>query len=367
MIAPSPTAADLRRWLLDDALPLWWRQGADRRHGGFHDALALDGKPVDRPKRARVQARQAYVYAVAGSLGWTGPWREASTHALDFFTGRFARPDGLYRARVYPDGSPVEGVAELYDQAFALFAFAEARRHLPERADLTGRAHDLLDAVERAFANPAGGFYEPGQRHPCGANPHMHLLEAALAWTEVDDDQRWTELADRVAELALSRFLNPMRGLVREHFTCDWSPAAGLDGRWVEPGHQFEWAWLLDRWAEARGRAEGGEVARRLYRAGLAAVDPERGVAVNVVLDDGAVHDADARLWPQTEWIKAAVRLGEAAEVDAAVRALTPYLDVPVAGLWRDRRLASGGFAEEPSPASSFYHLVGAIAQLVAR
>ena len=30
---------------------------------------------VQTPLRARVQARQVYVFATAGALGWTGPWR----------------------------------------------------------------------------------------------------------------------------------------------------------------------------------------------------------------------------------------------------------------------------------------------------
>ncbi len=365
MTAPEPTAAALRAWLLDDALPLWWERGADRRNGGFHDALALDGRPVDRPKRARVQARQAYVYARAATLGWDGPWREAVEHALAAFQERFLRPDGLYGPRVAPGGGPLEGAPELYDQAFGLFAYAEASRAMADRLELRTRGHDLLDAVEARFANPAGGFIEPGQPHPCNANPHMHLLEAALAWEAAGADPRWRDLSDRLATLALDRFFDPERGVIREHYTCDWTPAPGLAGRLVEPGHQFEWAWLLDRWGEARGRADAREAARRLYAAGRAAVDPVRRVAVNAVLDDGSVRDADARLWPQTEWIKAAVRVsGNAVEVDAAVRALTPYLAVPTLGLWRDRRRASGGFVDEPAPASSFYHVVGAILEL---
>jgi hypothetical protein len=31
-------AAALKRWLFDMALPLWWKKGADRVGGGFHEA-----------------------------------------------------------------------------------------------------------------------------------------------------------------------------------------------------------------------------------------------------------------------------------------------------------------------------------------
>src|SRR5579863_6245419 len=82
-------AAALRRWLFDVALPLWWTVGADRENGGFHEAIDLDGKALARPHRARSIARQAFSYAEAGRLGWDGPWREATRHALDFFARSF--------------------------------------------------------------------------------------------------------------------------------------------------------------------------------------------------------------------------------------------------------------------------------------
>ena len=40
------------------------------------------------------------------------------------------------------------------------------------------------------------------------------------------------------------------------------------------------------------------------------------------------------------------------------------YLDTPIRGLWRDRLDAWGSFIEEPAPASSLYHLVGAVLEL---
>jgi mannose-6-phosphate isomerase len=66
-------AAALKRWLFVVALPLWWWDGAVRTQGGFHEAISLDGKPLPRPHRARVIARQAFSYCEAGRLGWLGP------------------------------------------------------------------------------------------------------------------------------------------------------------------------------------------------------------------------------------------------------------------------------------------------------
>ena len=48
----------------------------------------------------------------------------------------------------------------------------------------------------------------------------------------------------------------------------------------------------------------------------------------------------------------------------AAARGLLKYLDTPLRGLWRDKMNVDGTFVEEPAPASSFYHIVCAIAEL---
>lgn len=364
---------ELKAWLLDYAYPLWWNVGADRLRGGFHEAIGLDGRARRAPRRARVQPRQTYAFALAGDLGWDGPWAAAAAHGLAFLETRYRRPDGLYRTLVSERGGPLDETALLYDQAFVLFGQAAAFRVLQDRADLERSANELCAQVRRALQNRAGGF-RPAARlaAPLLSNPHMHLFEAALAWHEAAHAPAWTALARELAALALTAFIDPRSGGLREAFAPDWSPAPGVEGRIVEPGHQFEWAWLLLRWARISGWPEARAAAERLIALGEGpGSDPGRGVTINALLDDLSVHDLDARLWPQTERIKAGATLaaaaGDPAGWEIAVRgaeALTRFLDVPVPGLWRDRMRADGSFVKEAAPASSFYHIVCAIAEL---
>jgi mannose-6-phosphate isomerase len=97
------------------------------------------------------------------------------------------------------------------------------------------------------------------------------------------------------------------------------------------------------------------------------------GIALQQLLDDGSAHDASARLWPQTERLKAgalAARLtGEAKYFAMAVSAaetLRRYLETPIPGLWYDRISPVGEMIDEPAPASTFYHLVVAVAEISA-
>jgi mannose-6-phosphate isomerase len=364
---------DLKAWALESAFPLWWDVGADHVRGGFFEKIALDGTPVEAPRRARVQPRQIYAFAAAGLLGWDGPWKQALLHGLDFYLEKYLRPDGLMRTLVASDGTPLDDSVDLYDQAFGLFGLAMAAQALPERADLPTLAVALRDTLYATLKHPVAGFEESAPRRlPLLSNPHMHLFEASLAWSEAGGDAGWRAMADEIANLALTRFIDPVSGGLREYYDGDWNPAPGVPGRIIEPGHQFEWAWLLLRWSRLAGRDDAVAAALRMIRIGAGpGVDPVRGVAVFALLDDMSVHDDVARLWAQTEWIKAGALAAEvtgdpdwwSAAVGGA-EGLIKYLDTPVRGLWRDKLRADGTFVEEAAPASSFYHIVCAILEL---
>ena len=363
----------LKVWALEAAFPLWWTVGADHVQGGFFEKIALDGAPVEAPRRARVQPRQIYSYAVAGLLGWEGPWKQALTHGLDFYLSRYRRPDGFMRTLVASDGSPLDDTVDLYDQAFGLFGLAMAAQVLPQRTDLPRLATALRDALYATLKHPIAGFEESVPRTlPLLSNPHMHLFEASLAWIEAGGDSAWRAMADEIAELALAKFIDPVSGGLREYYDGDWNPASGVAGRIIEPGHQFEWAWLLLRWGRLAGRDDAIAAALRMIAIGEGpGVDPARGVAIFALLDDMSVHDDIARLWAQTEQIKAGVL---AAQVTGGAHwwttaangaeALLKYLDTPVRGLWRDKLRADGTFVDEAALASSFYHIVCAILEL---
>ena len=346
-------------WLRTSALPLWWTVGADHVAGGFREALTPDGRPVRAPRRSRVQTRQTYVYATAGMMGWEGPWRQAAWHGMDYFLTRYRRPDGLFRALVSEGGEPLDETAALYDQAFALLAMAALHQADPGHADLAGEAGNLLRALQ-SLRHPAGGFREVAP-HPFQANAHMHLLESAISWMEAGGGPEWKALAEEIVDLALSRFIDPQGGFLREFFDEAWRPASAADGRLVEPGHQFEWAWLLTRWGQVSGDARCATAAKRLYETGLRGIDTARGVAINALNDDFTVRDPAARLWPQTEWLKAACVLSDDAVPPA--KALARYLE-PAA--WWDVMTEAGAFQRQPAPASSFYHIVAGCHALAA-
>lgn len=365
-----------RDWLFEAALPLWWTVGADPA-GGFHEKITLAGTPVAAPRRLRVQARQAYAYVEAGRLGWTGPWREAAEHALSFLLANYRRPDGLFRTLVAPDGTPLDETADLYDQAFVLFALANAHAAgLGGDAPLAA-ARGLIAQLKAELSHPGGGFEEARPRVlPLRSNPHMHLLEANLAWTAAGVAEPFADVARNIVGLAVAHLIDPATGAIGEYYDGDWNFAAGPDGAVREPGHQFEWAYLLDRAGPLLG-LDHLAAAKRMYAFGRDhGIDPARKAAIFALDAAGAVTDSRARFWAQTERLRTALvfadRTDDAAERAALLAAAAEafavtktYLDVPVKGLWRDQLLADGTFVEEAAPASTFYHVLSAFAVLL--
>ena len=141
----------------------------------------------------------------------------------------------------------------------------------------------------------------------------------------------------------------------------------GIEGRVCEPGHHYEWAFLLDRWAGLTGRSRPAAVSRLIAFADTHGVDARRGVAIKAVLGDGSVHDPVARLWAQAERVRAysvGQWPGDADGIAAAVQGLRRFLTTTTAGVWYDQLGADDRFIIEPARATSLYHIIGAVTEL---
>ena len=366
-----------RHWLFDAALPFWLEHGADRDHGGWFDKLGQDGSAMPGPKRLRVQARQIFVYAEAGRLGWTGDWESGVRLGLDFMLAHYRRDDGFFRASVDVRGVPVSDTVDIYDQAFVIFALAAAYGVLDRPDALRIEAHTLLANLHARLSHPDAGLEEAATRVlPLRSNPHMHLLEAMLAWIDLGHEGLFATTARAIVDLARTRMIDPATGAIGEFYDGDWQFEAA-NGHIREPGHQFEWAYLLDACMVRLGgdhRAAVRKLADFGNRFGV-----RDGRVIFAVDARGKVIDGRARLWATTERLRTMIVLGTAkdgpltaAQQGAALAAaaqsadvLGAFMAVPVAGLWSDWIDDRGAPVIEPVPASSLYHIVTGLVPLI--
>lgn len=367
-------AAQAKAWLFDHALPLWWNAGFDHSIGCFHERMSLDGEPVDMDRRIRVQARQTAVFARAGRLGWSGPWREAVHAGRHVLLSRGIRADGGTRFKLDNNGDPTDNRRDLYDLAFVVFGLAEAATALGEDREAINGAASLINWAEANWAHAQGGFSE-GEIMPATPrrqNPHMHVFEALLSLFEASGESKHLDGASAIAGLFRDRFFDARHGALPEYFDDAWRPVDGEDGKICEPGHEFEWSWLLHR-LNALGGGDMGDIAERLrVHAEIYGLDHDTGIIFDEIFLDGRVRTASSRLWPHTERLKANLARYErtrdplaAAAASQAFEVLMDFCAAPTPGVWRERRDAQGAYIAEDAPASSLYHIMFGMYELI--
>ncbi len=360
MIDLSAARTRVSAWLFDQALPLWVERGVDG-DGRFWEALDFDGRPVTGMKRrTRVQARQVYVFCEGAALGCNAG-RAVAQAGLDGLIATCRRDDGLWVSATDDAGAVVDDTPDLYDMAFVLFALAAAHRVLGDpRAKPT--ALETLAAIEQRMAAPHGGWQEAlPARLPRRQNPHMHMLEAMLAWQAAAPDPTFETATRECLRLCRTHFL--IDGAIREYFTESWSPDPQA-GHVVEPGHLEEWAWLLTQ-AEAAGigSAEAAEgLHRRAVTQGL-----RNGFLIREMDLAGTPLDAGRRLWAQTEGVRTALLFDQAEAAALIDRVFATHLATETPGLWIDSYDADGRPQDRTVPASTLYHLMTAFTALLGR
>ena len=361
----------VKHWLFDETLPLWSTAGVDFVHGGFHEALSFDGRPLGKPKRMRTMARQIYAFAVAKERGWAGPADNLIDHGISFIA-RFGRTErgGWVRA-LQPDGRVIDPAEDAYDHSCVLLALAHA--HRCGHPGAMRLAEETLHFIDTHLEDASlSGFLEtPGWKGVRCSNPHMHMLEAFLAWHSVTGERAYLRRAARVIDLFRCHFFDEESWTLGERFDPDWQPLPGEDGQRTEPGHHFEWASLLIDFSLASGQKDLVALARKLYSSAISSgLNRATGLAYAAVSRNGIPLDRISRSWPQCEAVKAASALDGIGgpdlkpEIESRVaRLFRWHIDPAPMGLWIDRIDERGRSLASEVPASIFYHLVTALMQ----
>lgn len=192
----------------------------------------------------------------------------------------------------------------------------------------------------------------------------MHLLEACIAWRSCRRPDRFEQLGDEIVKLFHTRFV---RGsVVVEFFLDDLTPIEPCSRIIAEPGHSFEWSWLLRKYSTSDATLT--KAAERLYLfANSHGLSSRTNMVVGQFTEQGAIHETATRIWPQTERLKATiVHQRTEAAIDEAWQGLARFLRLDRPGVWYEKW---DGLTQELSPiampASSLYHIGNAIEEFL--
>jgi len=324
------TADDLRGFLAA-MVANWAGPGWDAARHGFHERLtpALQPAPGFPYRRLHLCARQLYVLSRAPALLGTAVPAGLTETVFHLLAERFHDPrHGGFFQSLDLDSAPLDRRKDLYGHAFVLFGLAAYHTASGDPAALA-LARQSLDEIRRHFAVPGGWFAtmaaEDWQERDAALsqNPNMHLLEACLALEAVDGDPVWRETSDALVDLCHRHLYDPAGQALGEFYDDTGRPHPET-GQWVEPGHQFEWAWLLHTHAARRDKAPPDAADALIDQGARRGTDPLHGGLWDRIDRAGAIVAETKRIWPVCEAIKAyAIRWrlrGDAADHAAMIR-----------------------------------------------
>lgn len=362
-----PYVAQVKDWIFNQALPYWALRSIDYQNGGVHEALDYDGKPVDLGyKRLRVLARQIYCFSKAQHMRWDGDCQKILAHCVNTLITTGWHEDGGFIHLYNFDGSVQDDTRDAYDQCFVLLSFAALWK--AQKNPLAKEwGEKTLKFMDEEFGDDVnGGYFEtPGGSDTRRANPHMHFFEAMLAWYEATKDQSYLDRAAKIIDLFKNKFFDHENWRLHEQFDASWNPLSN-DVNKIEPGHHYEWVWLLLHYVKLSGDQSVKEYARKLYATSLSFghFPKTDGVALTMQ-HDGSEISSVGRLWGQTEGLKAALAMkehGMTVDGNLATRMLDQiynrYLDTPQNGGWYDAADAEGRIVSTNMPTSTFYHVL---------
>jgi mannose/cellobiose epimerase-like protein (N-acyl-D-glucosamine 2-epimerase family) len=340
----------------DLIVPLWQGPGWNAELALPYEALDADHRPLP-PQRYRAMACARQLYVFASLIGEPGKEFAQERAAALFRSLQRHFHDAEHGGWFYsidPHGNPLDQRKDLYTHAFIIFAcahyWAKVREPLVESV-----LNAALEVVAERFAT-GDGLYEAVLERNWSSlksgplqNPLMHLAEGFLATLAVREDAPVQQALLALATAMQQRFIERQHGVMME------KPLGAVDN-WFEPGHQFEWFFLLESSPLLRGTALHASLSRAFAYAEQTGVDNLTGAVSGMLALDGSVRDATQRIWAQAEYLRAlTLRPGSAAVLERQLLALQQHF-LHARG-WNECLDAKGEVSRRDMPSTTPYHL----------
>ena len=353
---PELTAlfASVQQHFQDVIVPLWQGPGWNADMALPYEALDAEHKPLS-PQRYRAMACARQLYLFSSLIGQVPKAEERAAALFRSLQRHFHDAEhGGWFYSIDPQGTPLDQRKDLYTHAFILFACAhywdKVREPLVESV-----LNAALEVVAQRFAT-GDGLYEASLDRDWSSldsgplqNPLMHLAEAFLATLSVREDAAVQNALIELCTAMHKRFIDPRHAVLME------KPLGAVDN-WFEPGHQFEWYFLLQSSPLLRGSTLHASLERAFAFTEQRGVDQQTG-AVRAMLElNDRPRDATQRIWAQAEYLRAlTLRPDSEASVQRQLQALQQsFLH---AGGWYECRDEQGEVSRKDMPSTTPYHL----------
>lgn len=346
--------ASVQQHFRDVIVPLWQGPGWNADMALPYEALDAAHHPLP-PQRYRAMACARQLYVFSGLIGQLAGAEERAAALFRSLQQHFHDAEhGGWFYSIDSQGTPLDRSKDLYTHAFILFACAhywdKVREPLVESV-----LNATLEVIAQRFTTN-DGLYEACLDQDWSSlntgplqNPLMHLAEAFLATLAVRADAPVQRALEQLCSAMHRRFIDP------EHDVLMEKPLGAVDN-WFEPGHQFEWYFLLESSPSLRGSPLHASLDRAFAFTEQRGVDESSGAVRAMLTLDGQSKDATQRIWAQAEYLRAlTLRPDSEAAVMRQLQALLQH-SLHAHG-WYECRDEKGEVSRRDMPSTTPYHL----------
>ncbi|MCV2401423.1 AGE family epimerase/isomerase [Marinomonas sp. C2222] len=358
-------------FLFEQLLENWHKYGIDKDQGFSYESLNHD---LSRNRVGRIrlltQCRQLYTFSHAVAVKNKKHW-EASLQPLFEFIITHYFQDNRWIFSLDDELNVQDTQSDAYALAFVLLSFShyyQVTKDARALSYITKTHRFLIDHMQA----DTGGFYEA---YPINnsqirrQNPHMHLLEGYIAAYETTQEEGYKTVINSLLELALSHFYDSKSKTLIEFFHHDWTVHNEI-GHQIEPGHHFEWVWLLHQAYKIEANPEYLELAHHLWGTAIKHGLSEKGGIYNQISNlDYQVLDREKRIWPITEYLKAITVLPIGKEekqhrIEVAFTFIKEYYFLDE-GRWNEYLTEDNQAKDYPLPGTSTYHIFLGLTEVI--
>jgi len=233
--------------LLENIIPFWMNNSADKKLGGYYTCLTQKGEIYDKDKFVWLQGREVWTFAMLyNRLEKKQEWLDMSLLGADFLKKYGRDKNGNWYFSLTREGKPLVQAYNIFSDCFAAMAFGELY-NATQNTDFKQIAVDTYNNILKR-QNSSKGVYEktyPGTRTLKSFALPMILCNLSLTLENVLGSEIIDKIVPELTNNILNDFYQKDSGLILENVSPEGKFVDCFEGRLVNPGHTNESMWFL--------------------------------------------------------------------------------------------------------------------------
>jgi len=233
--------------LLENIIPFWMNNSADKKLGGYYTCLTQKGEIYDKDKFVWLQGREVWTFAMLyNRLEKKQEWLDMSLLGADFLKKYGRDKNGNWYFSLTREGEPLVQAYNIFSDCFAAMAFGELY-NATQNTDFKQIAVDTYNNILKR-QNSSKGVYEktyPGTRTLKSFALPMILCNLSLTLENVLGSEIIDKIVPELTNNILNDFYQKDSGLILENVSPEGKFVDCFEGRLVNPGHTNESMWFL--------------------------------------------------------------------------------------------------------------------------